>query len=370
MSARLAACLLACLLSAGCQRCAGGMAAPIQVGERIPKFDAHCHVSPFDLPDAMKLYATQGIVGALDLSGGQGEVLDAYLAAARAYDGRVLVSTSISGRHMFMPGWLEHQLAQMREAKAKGARGLKFYKALGLGWGDPDGQRVKVDDPRLDPIFEEAGKLGLVVSIHTGDPKAFFKPMTPDNERWDELSANPDWSFSGPGYPTWEELFAEYERRVARHPKTTFIGVHFGNDPEDPATVAAMLDKYPNLYVDTAARIGEIGRQPPEKLRALFEKHRTRILFGTDFSLFKGEMMLGAPDGTAKTAADFDVFFKAHWRFYETNDRKIAHPTPIQGRWTVDAIGLPRDVLEDFYHRNAERLFGLPPLASVAAGKP
>ncbi|MGC4121706.1 MAG: amidohydrolase family protein [Myxococcales bacterium] len=332
MLPRLAGCLLACLLLVDCQGCATTAKAPNPTTSlAIPKFDVHSHLGPFDVPDAMRLYATQGIVGVLNLSGGQGEMLDAELEAARPYQGRVLVSVNLSGRHMFQPGWLEHQLAVLRDAKAKGARGLKFYKALGLGWGDPEGQRVQVDDPRLDPIFEEAGRLGLVVSIHTGDPKAFFKPLTPENERWDELHANPNWSFSDPGYPRWEELFAEYERRVARHPKTTFIGVHFGNDPEDPATVAAMLDKYPNLYVDTAARVPEIGRQPPEKLREIFLKHRTRILFGTDFSLTRGEMMLGAPDGTTKTAADFDLFFKAHWRFFETDDRKNRSPHPYPG---------------------------------------
>ena len=55
--------------------------------------------------------------------------------------------------------------------------------------------------------------------------------------------------------------------------------------------------------------------------------------------------------------------YYAHWRFFETHEKAVAHPTPIQGRWTVDALGLPREVLEDLYHRNAERLFGLPPLS-------
>jgi len=332
-------------------------------GAPIPRFDVHSHIGPFDFPTAMKLYASQGIVGFLSLSGGQGQLLDVELEAAKAFPGRALVATSVNARGLFRPGWLERELEQLRVAKAKGARGLKFHKALGLGWGF-EGARVKVDDPRLDPLFEEAGKLGLVVSIHTGDPKAFFQPMNDKNERWDELKANPDWSFYGNGFPTWEELFAEYERRVARHPKTTFIGVHFGNDPEDPVRVGQMLDQYPNLYVDTAARVGEIGRQKPEVLRALFVKHRTHILFGTDLGLNDGELMLGAPDGTGlpPTVEAFTRFMTAHWRFFETHDRAIAHPTPIQGRWTVDAIGLPREVLEDVYHRNAERLFGLAPL--------
>jgi len=117
-----------------------------------------------------------------------------------------------------------------------------------------------------------------------------------------------------------------------------------------------------HLYVDTAARVPELGRQAPETLRAIFVEHRRRILFGTDFSYFDGELTLGAPDGQPKTEADAGRFFSAHWRFFETDGRGLAHPTPIQGRWTVDAIGLPEDVLHDLYHRNAERLFGLPPL--------
>jgi predicted TIM-barrel fold metal-dependent hydrolase len=368
MRSRLAVCVLAALQLAGCHRRSEPVAPPVP--GVIPRFDVHTHISAADLPEAMRLYAQQDIYGLLNLSGGHGRRLEAQLDAAGQWRGRVLVSAVLDARGIFEPGWEEREILRLRDARAKGARGLKFHKALGLGWADPKGERVKVDDPRLDPIFEEAGRLGLVVSIHSGDPKAFFRPPTPDNERFDELKANPDWSFYGPGWPTWEEVFGEYERRVARHPRTTFIGVHFGNDPEDPEHVAAMLRQYPNLYVDTAARVGEIGRQPPEKLRALFVEHRRRILFGTDFSLSGGEMMLGAPDGNLPTPADFDRFFSATWRFFETSDRKIAHPTPIQGRWTVDAIGLPKDVLEDVYHKNAERLLGLPPLAGTADATP
>lgn len=333
----------------------------------IPRFDVHAHLGPADLSRAMEIYGRNRVAGAVNLSGGFGPVLDAQLAAAKPFEGRVLVFASLEPRHFLEPGWLEAQLALLRRAKAQGARGLKIFKALGLGFADPSGARVKVDDPRLDPIFEECAKLGFPVALHVGDPKAFFRPPTPDNERYEELSLNPGWSFYRPGYyPTWEELFQEFEARVQRHPATTFIGVHFGNDPEEPARVAALLERHPNLVVDTAARLGEIGRTPPERLRAIFVAHRSRILFGTDFSAFDGELTLGAPmPGAPPSAEDADRFFMLHWRFFETSERAIPHPTPIQGRWTIDAIGLPEDVLHDVYHRNAERLFGLPPFAAA-----
>ncbi len=329
----------------------------------IPRYDVHAHLAPQDLPHAMQIYARNGIQGAVNLSGGLGPVLRQQLEAAAPYGGKVAVFCGLLGQHFLEPEWVDVQTRLMRQAKQLGARGLKIHKALGLGYTDPTGRLVPVDDPRLDPIFDEAAKLGFPVFIHTGDPKAFFSPSSPENERYDELKVHPEWSFADRAlFPTWEELFAQFERRLARSPATTFIGVHFGNDPEDPARVARLLREHPNLVIDTAARVPEIGRMNPDTLRAIFLEHRRRILFGTDFALDGGEMMLGSPDGHPPTEADADRFFQTHWRFFETADRAIAHPTPIQGRWTVDALGLPEEILHDLYHRNAERLLGLPPL--------
>ena len=186
---------------------------------------------------------------------------------------------------------------QLTEAHRLGAIGLKITKGLGLGYPAADGVHLlAVDDPGLDPMFERAGELGMPVAIHCGDPKAFWKPATPDNERWDELQAHPEWSFYNSGVPSWQELYDALERRVARHPKTTFIAVHFGDDPEDPDNVARMLDRYPNFFLDTAARVPEIGRQPQDKMRRFFIKYQDRILFGTDTGIGadQDQMMYGS----------------------------------------------------------------------------
>ena len=360
----LAALLPLLLLLAACSRpsCAGPVSP--EAARRIARFDAHAHIHPYDTARALEIYGRSGIVGFANASGGHGAALEAALEAARPFAGRVAVFANWNPQGFLQPGWVEREVDGLRRAKALGAKGLKIYKALGLGFADPDGRRVAVDDPRLDPIFAECGRLGLVIDIHTGDPQAFFEPPTADNERWEELAHNPGWSFHGPGFPSWEQLFSEYERRVARHPGTRFIGIHFGNAPEQPERVAAMLRRYPNLYVDTAARLGEIGRTPPFDLRKIFVEHRERILFGTDFGLFGPEMTLGAPEATRPGPAEADLFFERHWLFFETRGRGIAHPTPIQGRWSIDAIGLPEEVLHDLYHRNAERLLGLPALGA------
>ncbi len=358
MRARIPGGLVALALAAACPRAP----APPKPGP-IPKFDVHLHLAPDGIAPALALFDANGIAGGVNLSGGpNARVLGAQLQAAQAAHGRVLVFANLDFQRVFEPGWVEGQVAWLEQAQAMGARGLKIFKSLGLTIRDRAGARVAVDDPRLDPLFEAAGRLGLPVAIHVGDPQAFFKPTTPDNERYDELALNPGWSYADRSrFPTWEALFAEFERRVARHPRTTFLGVHFGNDPEDPARVAALLDKYPNLYVDTAARVPELGRTPPAALRALFLAHATRILFGTDVAVSGSDLTLGCPEPYAETAETAARFYQAHWRFFETADRGFAHPSPIQGRWTVSGLDLPREALEALYHRNAERLLGLPP---------
>jgi predicted TIM-barrel fold metal-dependent hydrolase len=333
----------------------------------IPKFDVHTHLGPDAIGPALAIFEKNGIAGAVNLSGGPyPSVLAQQLGAAKAAGGRILVFANLDFKDVLAPGWVDGQVAWLRQAHQMGARGLKLFKTFGLQIRDPKGARLHVDDPRLDPIFEEVGKLGMPVAIHVGDPKAFFDPITPTNERYEELSLNPGWSFADRSfYPTWEELQSEWERLVARHPHTTFIGVHFGNDPEDPAHVAAMLDRYPNLVVDTAARVGEIGRYPADKLREIFIAHHDRILFGTDMGIGGNHLTLGAPEMYPETPATTARFFDAHWRFFETGETGLDHPSPIQGHWKVNGLGLPREVLEDIYHRNAERLFGLPPMQPI-----
>jgi predicted TIM-barrel fold metal-dependent hydrolase len=315
-----------------------------------------------------------GIDGVVNLSGmypgPPRHMLETQLKAASGAKGRMAVFANVD----FVRAVRQHADAygvflaeQLAEAKQKGAIGLKIPKALGLGYPTPDGQRpLPVDDPGLDPLFEKAGELGLPIAIHTGDPKAFWQPPTPENERYDELKAHPGWSFYGEKVlPSWEQLYAAFERRVARHPKTNFIAVHFGNAPEDPTLVARMLDTYPNFYIDTAARVPEIGRQDASKMRAFFTKYQDRILFGTDtgISSAQEEMMYGSNGADPPTEADEQRFFTATWRYFETRDKQFEHPTPIQGRWKIDGVGLSEGVLRKIYFENAARLLKWKPPA-------
>lgn len=349
-----------CLLISGCSTCAS-KPSPVDAGARFRKVDVHVHASPASTPRLVRLMDERGIELAVNLSGGwPGTGLEESLAAAGKTKGRVVVFAN-PPLHLLAEGLEPAQLVTDLElAHRLGAKGVKFYKALGLGYRNADGSLLTVDDPRLDALFDKAGELGMPVSIHTGDPIAFWLSPDAKNERFDELDAHPGWSYFGTEAPSWEALFAAYERRVARHPRTKIIGVHFGNAPEHPERVAAMLDKYENLFVDTAARVPELGRKPAV-VRELLMRHADRVLFGTDLGVGEApeDLMLGSTGLLPPTRADADRFFSSTWRFFETRDQDFAHPTPIQGRWTISGLGLPPEVLRKVYAGNAERLLGL-----------
>lgn len=330
----------------------------------IPKVDVHVHVPATMIQGAMRIFGRHGVVMAFNASGGPpGERLRASVEAGR-HAGGMYSYCFLDWQNAWREGWTEHARLVLDQCVADGGVGLKIFKALGLGYLIDDGVLLRVDEPRLDETFAYAGELGLPVLIHTGDPRAFFEAPTPENERYEELSAHPTWSFHGPRpdggeWPTWRGLLAQFEARVARHPGTTFIGAHFGNAPEDPDFVERMLDQYPNYVVETGARIPEMGRHDVARMRRLFERHHDRIMFGTDFQMSPGGFILGSVGDRMDTAERIPIFYDAHWRYFETRDRGFEHPSPIQGDWTIDGLGLSEEILRDVYQRNALRVFQL-----------
>ena len=372
----VAALSLLALAGGACRSRGAGAPKAVAAGDagvaarRFPRIDTHTHVTPDGIARALKLMDEWGIDGMVNLSGmfpgPPGHMLETQLKAAAETHGRMIVFANADFRLVRMrpDDYGKLMAEELAESKRLGARGLKIPKGLGLGYPASDGTHLlAIDDKGLDPLFEQAGALGMPVAIHIGDPKAFWLPPNPKNERWDELQAHPEWSFYGPDIPPWQSLYDAFERRVARHPKTTFIAVHFGNDPEDPDNVARMLDKYPNFYIDTAARVPEMGRHDAAKMRAFFEKYQDRILFGTDTGIgaTDDDMMFGSNGTLPPTRADEERFFKATWRYFETSDKQFESPTPIQGRWKIDGIGLPESILRKVYFENATRVLGWRP---------
>lgn len=237
------------------------------------------------------------------------------------------------------PDFARRMARALADAKERGASGLKIFKQFGLGYRNPDGSLIAIDDARWDPIWQACGELSLPVLIHTADPAAFFLPIDNTNERWEELHRHPDWSFYGNDFPSRMSLLEARNRVIARHDDTIFIGAHLANNPEDLAEVGEWLDAYDNLYVELASRIGELGRQPYTSRRFLID-HADRVLFGTDGPWSEERIHL-------------------YWRFLETYDENFPYSEkafPPQGFWNIYGVGLPDDVLHKIYHENAARI--------------
>ncbi len=329
--------------------------------------DLHQHVGSSEalLQRAVSIMDRAGIGIGVNLSGGTVTHKEDEFSAFernkalgdRLHPGRFAYYMNLDYGGWDEPGFSGRAVRQVEEGHRLGAAGLKEWKRLGLYLRDKSGKLIRVDDPRLDPVWRRCGELGLPVSIHVADPRAFWLPFNSDNERWTELKDHRPWWFGdAEKYPPRMDLLNALDRVVARHPLTTFVCVHFANNSEDIDWVNAALDRNPNMMADLAARIPEIGRHAPEKVHRLFVKHQDRILFATDFMVYNRLTLGSGGSGPAPTDDDALDFYAKHWRWLETWDRQFEHMTPIQGDWKIDAIGLPPGVLRKIYFDNARKL--------------
>jgi len=287
----------------------------------------------------------------VNLTGGSGAGLDAAVKRfQQVHPDRFLTFTEPSWDRTNHPGYSKFQAEEIARAHNAGARGLKILKTLGLYLREnvTEGPLVKIDDPRFDSMWDACGSLGMPVAIHVSDPEAFFLPTDRFNERFEDLNNHPDWSFYDHDFPSNAQLLEARNLVIARHPKTQFIVLHVGNDAENLAYVGECMDRYPNMSVELAARIGELGRQPRTS-RKFFDKYQDRILFGTD----------AVPNGTDTPQQIFGAeLYEIYYRFLETEDEYFDYapaPVPPQGRWRIYGIGLPDSILKKVYYENAAR---------------
>jgi predicted TIM-barrel fold metal-dependent hydrolase len=250
--------------------------------------------------------------------------------------GRFLVFTNLSYTGIDEAGWGEAMAERVAEDVAAGAAGLKIYKSLGLRVFDGSGERVAVDDPRLDPIWARCGELGVPVLIHSGDPSPFWKPWDNLNERWLELKQKPERRREPGSDPSFEQVMGEQLHVFEKHPGTTFISAHLAWMGHDLAALGKLLDDHPNMYTEIGAVIAELGRQP-RFARQWFIDHKDRVIFGKD----------------VWTPEEYWCYF----RVLETADEYFDYYRRRHAFWKMYGLELPDDVLRKLYYGNALDLF-------------
>ena len=304
---------------------------------RFPFIDVHSHHWRMAEQDLDKLIRemdslNMGII--VNLSGRGGPALKAMMENIQKYghEDRIVNFTNINIRSIDDPDWEKSTLEQLEYDVSIGARGLKIYKSQGMRDTDNAGNRIAINDPRLAPVWEKCGELGIPVLIHSADPKSFWDPHDENNERWLELKLRPGRK-RGPDDPaSWETIIAEQHDIFRKHPNTTFINAHFGWYANDLATLSKLLDELPNMYVECGAIIAELGRQPRQALQ-FFEKYQDRILFGKD----------------AYNPEEYHTYF----RVFETQDEYFPYYKRYHAFWRMYGIGLPDEILKKLYYKNA-----------------
>ncbi len=275
---------------------------------------------------------------AVNLSGRQGEML---ANGVRNYNsrhpGRFVVFANVDFRGIDAPDWAERAAAQLeRDVTEGGAKGLKIFKNLGMDVKDSKGERVHVDDPRIDPVWRKAGELGIPVLIHTGEPPAFFQPVDRTNERLLELTQFPERARPPDRYPTFEQLMTEQHNMFRKHPRTKFINAHLGWLGADLGRLGALMDSLPNMYTELGAVLYELGRQP-RFARQFFIKYQDRILMGKDIT---------------EDPSEYHVYF----RVLETGDEYFDYYRKRHAFWKMYGLELPDEVLKKVYYKNALRI--------------
>ena len=310
---------------------------------KYPAIDFHGH--PQGLLGSADGLATLGaaldslnlrmMISADNMSGDRLKTTIANIQASEKMKDRVRVLAGIDFRNVG-PGWAEKAVKQLEADVAAGAVGVgEIPKSLGLSIKKPDGSRLKIDDPELDPIWEACARLGLPVFIHTADPQEFFQPIDYNNERWLELSLFADRRYPQDRFPSFETLMTERDNLFKKHPKTTFVAAHMGWHANDLGRLSKMLDAMPNLYTEVGAVLYDIGRQP-RGAHDFFIKYQDRILFGKDS--FQPEE------------------YPYYWRVFETKDDYFDYYRPYHAFWKLYGIDLPDGVLKKVYFQNALKI--------------
>ncbi|MCF1713638.1 amidohydrolase [Flavihumibacter sp. RY-1] len=306
---------------------------------KFPFVDVHNHqyrMGSGSLADIISNMDALNMKVMVNLSGGNGAELKQKVENARKqYPGRFIVFHNIDFGGIGTEGWSENAVKQLQEDYNNGARGLKVFKNLGFSVKDTRGNRVTVDDHRLDPIWKKCGELKIPVLIHTADPASFWEELTNENERLLELYTHPRRKRSNEDPAPWEVLIAEQHRMFKKHPGTTFIAAHFGWYPNNLKKLDSLLQVMPNVVVEFGAVIAELGRQP-RSAHDFFLKYQDRILFGKD----------------SWVPSEYATYF----RVLETADEYFPYHKKYHAFWRMYGLDLPDEVLKKVYYKNALRI--------------
>ena len=306
---------------------------------KFPFIDIHSHhwnPTAAEVDQLVKEMDTINLRVMVNLSGGTGEQLKNTVAVMKGrYPDRFVVFANMSYDDLNTPGFGKRVAARLEQDVKNGAQGLKIFKNFGMDLKYASGERVHVDEAEFDAVFEKCAELKIPVLIHVAEPSAFFDPWDYHNERWEELKEFPGRARPPAKYPPFETLMTERNHLFAKHPKTNFIAAHLGFHGNDLERLGKLFDANPNVYVDIAAVLAELGRQP-YAAHDFLVKYQDRVLMGKDI---------------------YEVNeYKWYFRALETRDEYFEYYRKRHAFWRIYGFQVPDEVLKKVYYKNALKL--------------
>jgi len=249
------------------------------------------------------------------------------------------------------PDYAEQVTAWLDKSFEAGAVMTKIWKEVGMEMKTPTGEYLMPDDPVFDPVYKHLTMRGKPLLAHLAEPVAAWLPLDPESVHYGYYSANPEWHVYGrEGFPSHATILAARDRILEKHPDLIFIGAHCGSMSHDVDEIAKRLDRYPNFYVEVSARTRDLSRQPAEKVRNFFIKYQDRIMYGTDLGRWPERDGSPGDNQQVRFTKNAEKMYRNDYKYY-AGAGKVG-----MGGKEADCLNLPQQVLEKFYHKNAQRL--------------
>jgi predicted TIM-barrel fold metal-dependent hydrolase len=324
----------------------------------LEKIDVHAHYqySREYFPEFFKKWNMRAVlvdVAKAD-STGVNRSWDAYVENAKSHPELFWLCSSLIGVGIDDPDFAKNNIERLQREIDTGARMVKVWKNFGMVTKDASGKFIQIDDPRLQPIWDFLEGEGIPVMAHIGEPRQAWRPLDdPNNPHYGYYTEHPEYhAYKLPDIPAYETIIAARDRWIVNNPDLKVLCAHFGSMSHDVGMIAERLDKFPNMYVESAARFGDLAGQDSEKVKAFFEKYQDRILFGTDFGNDTPQTGMTAND-LEQEKNELDASYQKLWEYLSGADSVV-----IRGQHNT-GLKLPDSVLKKVYYQNAVDFFEL-----------
>ena len=322
----------------------------------VKKIDAHTHVHTTKHTLAEQAIQDNFILISLNCEVPGYPTIDSqqYFAIQQrlTYPDKFYYLTTIETATRFEPGWADRQLDYLKKSFANGAIGIKVWKNIGMTIKDKDSSFIMIDNPMFDPVFNYLEQNQIPVCGHIGEPRACWLPleeMTTNNDR-SYFSTHPEYyMFLHPEYPSYEAQIQSRDNLLAKHMNLKFVGAHLGSMEWSVDEMAKRLDRFPNMALDFAERIGHVQYQSIgnwKKVHDFFMKYQDRIIYGTDLESNEGE------DSILMKKKAHELWMR-DWRYFTSGDT-LESPL-VNGKFR--GLLLPKSVINKLYFDNARKWY-------------